>query len=186
MECGRGSHRQDQGRYPWVVEDEICSAVWAVGVWDAPFQWKGVDLSHSICNSRRFGKGRNTSPLQVDYFFTIEWVDLEVPQDPRNEGQVWGFFFLLELPKEMLRSWGVPWFPGTAVWRGSDSTRIVLGQVLLLLWVPNWCQWEGVGMCLSLLPGSYSLAGQQLRAGRGAHSFPTCCVSFDLVKSTLS
>lgn len=29
-------------------------------------------------------------------------------------------------------------------------------------------------------------AGQQLRAGRGAHSFPTRCVPLDLVKSTLS
>lgn len=45
---------------------------------------------------------------------------------------------------------------------------------------------EGRGMCLSLFPCSHSLAGQQLRAGRGAHSFPTHCVSFDLVKSTLS
>lgn len=23
MECGSGSHRQDQGRYSWVAEDEI-------------------------------------------------------------------------------------------------------------------------------------------------------------------
>lgn len=123
----------------------------------------------------------------MDDFLTVEWVDLEVPQNPRNEGQVWGSFFsLLELPKAMLRSWGVPGFPGTVVCRGSDSTRILLGQLLLQLWVPVGWQWKGVGMCLSLFPGSYSLAGQQLWAGRGAHSFPTCCVSFDLVKSTPS
>lgn len=44
----------------------------------------------------------------------------------------------------------------------------------------------GGGDVFISIPGSYSLAGQQLRAGRGARSFPTHCVSFDLVKSTLS
>lgn len=74
MECGSGSHRQDLRRYPWVVEDEIYSVVCTVGLWDALFQWKGVDLSHSIYDSRELGKERNISPLQVDDFLIIELV----------------------------------------------------------------------------------------------------------------
>lgn len=52
----------DQGRYSWVVEDEISSIVelWECGM----LYFSGrVDLAHSICNSREFGKGRSTSPL---------------------------------------------------------------------------------------------------------------------------
>lgn len=38
----------------------LLSELWEYGI---PYFHGRVDLSHSICNSRELGKGRNTSPL---------------------------------------------------------------------------------------------------------------------------
>lgn len=185
MECGSGSHGQEQRRFSWVFEDGICSVVWPVGVWGAGLEWKGVDLAHSMCNSRESGKGRNTSPLWVDEFLTVGWVDLEVPQDLRNAGQVWGFFSCWSCHRKC---------SGAEECLGFLAPRSGEGQTAPGFSLAKCCSTSGYLFgdsarewgCVYPIPMQLFHAGQQLQAGRGAHSFPTRCVSFDLVKSTLS
>lgn len=107
MECGSGSHRQDQGRCSWVVEDEISSVVWTVGVWDSLFPWKGGSVPFHM-QFKGVGK-------REEHLTTLSgWLPHHWMGRPGNatRPQKWRpgvrLFFLVELPKEMLRSWGVP------------------------------------------------------------------------------
>lgn len=173
MECGSGSHRQDQGRYSWVAEDEISSVVWTVGVWDAPFQWKDESIPFHM-QFKGVWKGEEhltTVSGWLPHHCMGRLTNATRPQKWRPGVRL---SFLLELPKEMLRNWGVPGEgQGFSLAKCCSTSGCPFGD-------------SGSGDVFIPIPRLLFLGRSAAPGRQRHHSFPTHCVCFDLVKSTLS